>query len=135
MELSFQRGFFVLNNLVSLRRLNKYRRKLLKENLPVANNTQQTTQQATTDQSQQQTTNTYDPNKPLFNKDDVEQMSPGEVINYVYVNMPQNIDSETKQALLNRAEQLRKDAETGKDVQERARQILRSIGSNIDIGL
>ena len=62
-------------------------------------------------------------------------MSPGEVINYVYVNMPQNIDSETKQALLNRAEQLRKDAETGKDVQERARQILRSIGSNIDIGL
>ena len=135
MELSFQRGFFVLNNLVSLRRLNKYRRKLLKEDLPVANNTQQATQQTTTDQSQQQTTNTYDPNKPLFNKDDVEQMSPGEVINYVYVNMPQNIDSETKQALLNRAEQLRKDAETGKDVQERARQILRSIGSNIDIGL
>lgn len=120
---------------MSLRRLNKYRRKLLKEDLPVANNTQQATQQTTTDQSQQQTTNTYDPNKPLFNKDDVEQMSPGEVINYVYVNMPQNIDAETKQALLNRADQLRKDAETGKDVQERARQILRSIGANIDIGL
>lgn len=108
---------------------------MLKEDLPVANNTQQQEQQ-----NQQQNTETtgqdiVDQNKPLFTKDDVDKMSPGEIINYVYVSMPQNIDAETKQALLSRADQLRRDAETGKDVQERARQILRSIGSNIDIGL
>lgn len=123
---------------MSLRRVNKkFGRKLLKEDLPVATNTQQQTQANTNTTQTNQTTgqDVIDQNKPLFTKDDVEKMSPGEIVNYVYVNMPQNIDAETKQALLNRADQLRKDAETGKDVQERARQILRSIGSNIDIGL
>lgn len=117
-------------------RFNKHRRQLLKEDLPVATNTQQE-QQTTTTQTTDQSTETQevDPNKPLFTKDDVEKMSPGEIINYVYVNMPQNIDAETKQALMNRADQLRRDAETGKDVKERARQIMRSIGSNIDIGV
>ena len=119
---------------MSLRRLNKHRRRLLKEDLPVAtNNTQQAEQQQSTTDTN--TAGELDPNKPLFTKDDVEKMSPGEIINYVYVNTPQNIDAETKQALLARADQLRKDAETGKDVQERARQILRSVGSTVDIGL
>lgn len=123
-----------------LSKLNKHRRQLLKEDLPVANTQQQTqgTQETqTTEQSteQNQETETLDTNKPLFSKEDVEKMSPGEIINYVYVAMPPNLDADTKQALLARADQLRKDAETGKDVQDRARAIMRSIGSNIDIGL
>ena len=121
---------------MSLRRFNKYRRRLLKEDLPVATNTtQQVNQQQQTTETDTNTAGVVDPNKPLFTKDDVEKMSPGEIINYVYVSTPQNIDAETKQALLARADQLRKDAETGKDVQERARQILRSVGSTVDIGL
>lgn len=117
-------------------RFNQHRRQFLKEDLPVATNLQQTTDTTqTTEQSTETETQAVDPNKPLFTKDDVEKMSPGEIINYVYVNMPKNIDADTKQALMNRADQLRRDAETGKDVKERARQIMRSIGSNIDIGL
>lgn len=110
----------------------KNRRKLLKEDLPVNNTNTQETQTTT---SNQNSTQTLDATKPLFTKDDVANMTPGEIINYVYVSMPQNIDAQTKEALLQRADELRKDAQTGKDVQERARQILRSIGSNIDIGL
>ena len=119
---------------MSLKRFNRYRRRLLKEDLPVANNTQQVNQQQTTE-TDTNTTGELDTNKPLFTKDDVEKMTPGEIINYVYVSTPQNIDAETKQALLARADQLRRDAETGKDVQERAKQILRSVGSTVDIGL
>ena len=115
-------------------KLNKHRRQLLKEDLPVAN-TQQQTQATEQSTEQNQETEPLDPNKPLFSKEDVEKMSPGEIINYVYVAMPPNLDADTKQALLARADQLRKDAETGKDVQDRARAIMRSIGSNIDIGL
>ena len=118
-----------------LSKLNKHRRQLLKEDLPVANTQQQTQGTQETQTTDPQNTENPDPNKPLFSKEDVEKMSPGEIINYVYVAMPPNLDADTKQALLARADQLRKDAETGKDVQDRARAIMRSIGSNIDIGL
>lgn len=114
-----------------------HKRRLLKEDLPVGQAAPQQTQSATTgttDQTQQNA-GEVDTNKPLFTKEDVANMSPGEIINYVYVSMPQNIDPATKQALLDRAADIRKDAETGKDVQDRARAIMRSIGSNVDIGL
>lgn len=74
-------------------------------------------------------------NKVAFTKDDVDKMTPGEIVNYVYVSTPSNIDPETKRALLARADQLRSDAQAQRDVKERARQILRSVGSNINIGL
>lgn len=74
-------------------------------------------------------------NKVPFTKDDVDKMTPGEIINYVYVSMPTNIDPETKRALLLRADQMRNDAQAQRDVKERARQILRGVGSNINIGL
>lgn len=121
-----------------LSKLKKHRRQFLKEDLPVANNTNTTTNQeesTTQNQTTDQGTVLNDPNKPLFTKEDVAKMTPGEIINYVYVSMPPNIDPQTKEALMARADELRRDAETGKDVKSRARQILRSIGSNIDIGL
>lgn len=66
---------------------------------------------------------------------DVEKLSAGQIVNYVYVKMPTEIDPDAKALLLQRADQLRKDAEADKDTKERAKQILQAIGSNIDIGL
>lgn len=98
---------------------------------------QQTQQQQQDDQTNLQK-NATDQDlkiKMAFTKDDVDKMTPGEIINYVYVSTPTNLDPETKQALLNRADQLRSDAQAQKDVKERAKQILRSVGSTIDIGV
>lgn len=73
------------------------------------------------------TVQTDDENQTQFTADDVANMTPGDVLNYVYVNPPQNIDMQTKQALLKRADEIRKDADAGKDVKQRAEEILKSI--------
>lgn len=93
---------------------------------------QQNNNQQQTD-TNNQTVNGEAEQQPAFTAQDVAKLTPGEVINYVYVNVPQNIDAATKQALLARADQLRKDADAGKDVEERAKQILRSVGATIDL--
>lgn len=80
-----------------------------------------------------QTTNGEPQQQPALTAEDVAKLTPGEVINYVYVNVPENIDAVTKQALLARADQLRKDADVGKDVEERAKQILRSVGATVKL--
>lgn len=93
---------------------------------------QQDNNQEETDAANQ-TTNGEAERQPALTAEDVAKLTPGEVINYVYVNVPQNIDAATKRALLARADQLRKDADVGKDVEERAKQILRSVGSTVKL--
>lgn len=93
-------------------------------------------QQNNNQQQQQNQTNTQgtdNPDEIKITANDVEKMTPGEVINYLYVNTPKNIDPLTKQALLTRADQLRRDADAGKDIETRAKEILRSVGSNIQL--
>lgn len=114
-------------------RTKKKTKKLFEDAVSLAGYGQQqdNTQQQTN--TSNQTVNGEAEQQPALTAEDVAKLTPGEVINYVYVNVPQNIDAVTKQALLARADQLRKDADVGKDVEERAKQILRSVGSTIQL--
>lgn len=101
-------------------KIRKYR---LFENAPAA-----VAAPVTNNQNTNQNMNVGDDNEPAkLTVDDVANLSPGEVINYVYVNIPNNLDPQVKQALLNRADEIRKDAEAGKETKQRAEQILNSI--------
>lgn len=119
-----------INNGVNRAKLNRQRliSKLIKEEAAAAamtpsamNNNQEQTD------ATNQNVGVQDETQGQITADDVANMTPGQVINYVYVNMPENIDAATKQALLNRADQIRKDAEARKDTKQRAEQILNSI--------
>lgn len=76
---------------------------------------------------------TEEESKAPFTADDVKKMTDGEIINYVYVSVPENIDAMTKQALLQRADELRRKADAGQDIEQRAKQILRSVRSTVDL--
>lgn len=111
------------------------KRRLFEDARSLAGYSQEQQQQQNNNQEQDdaadQITDDAAEQQSALTAEDVAKLTPGEVINYVYVNVPQNIDAATKRALLARADQLRKDADVGKDVEERAKQILRSVGSTV----
>lgn len=56
-----------------------------------------------------------DLNTQEFNDRDVDDMSDAEVMNYAFINMPKNVSTDKKQALLNRATEISRslDAQSG----------------------
>lgn len=74
-----------------------------------------------------------DLNKVPFTVDDVAKMTNGEVINYLYVAPPENIDAATKNALLKRADEIRKNAESDANIKDRAKEIMRTVGLSLEL--
>lgn len=90
-------------------------------------------EQQNTEETDATTNGEADQNQVPFTADDVAKMTAGEVINYVYVNPPQNLDPQTKNALLDRADQMRKEAESNGNIKDRAKEILRSVGMSLEL--
>ena len=100
--------------------------------VPNPNKTKIDTEDTTIDTGNQ-TTNGEGKSQVPFTADDVEKMNAGEVINWLYVNPPDNLDPQTKNALLDRADKLRQEAEANKNIKDKAKEIMRSVGMSLDL--
>lgn len=60
-----------------------------------------------------------DLNTQEFNDRDVDDMSDAEVMNYAFINMPKNISSDKKQALLTRASDISRSLDTQSGTQHK----------------
>lgn len=60
-----------------------------------------------------------DLNTQEFNDRDVDDMSDAEVMNYAFINMPNNVSSDRKQALLNRASEISRNLDTQSGTQHK----------------
>lgn len=80
------------------------------DNSQANQNQQQNNEQNTDPQSSQPNQNS---NEPQFTAQDVDGMDENEVLNYVYFDIPQNIDDATRQKLYARADQIRQNRQNG----------------------
>lgn len=101
--------------------------------VPAPTGTQDATQNATTDTENQTTNGEPNTTKAPFTAEDVAKMTAGEVINYLYVNTPEGLDPQTKNALLDRADKLRQEAERNNNIKDKAKEIMRSVGLSLEL--
>lgn len=69
-------------------------------------------------------------NESPFKPEDVDKMSDDDVINYVFINVPQNIDNATRQKLFARADKIRQNRANGTSNYASAKDMVKGVMAN-----